>query len=132
MITVGSGRFFGKGLGLGTQSRLFFLPENHTDFAFSSLVEQFGFLGGFILIVLYAVLFAYLIKKVMIFFNNRDEDSESSLLYSVGLLAFIFFQILLNIGMNMGLFPVAGITLPFISYGGSSLLALMLGFALLP
>ncbi len=132
MITVGSGQFFGRGLGLGTQSNLFFLPENHTDFAFSSLIEQFGFFGGLILIILYSVLIIYLIRKIFKYFNERDTDAESNFLFTVGILAFMIFQIIVNIGMNLGIFPVAGITLPFISYGGSSLLAIMVGFALLP
>lgn len=132
MITVGSGQFLGKGLGYGTQSNLLFLPENHTDFAFSSLVEQFGFFGGAVLIVLYGFVILYLVKKTLYFYHQSDVDSRANFLYCIGFLAFFAFQITVNIGMNLGLFPVAGIALPFISYGGSSLVALMVGFALLP
>ncbi|MBI3619917.1 FtsW/RodA/SpoVE family cell cycle protein [Candidatus Roizmanbacteria bacterium] len=132
MITVGSGKFLGRGLGLGTQSRLFFLPENHTDFAFSSLIEQFGFFGGLVLIILYAVIVICLGRRALVYFNHKDEDSQSNFLYVIGLLSFFVFQVAINIGMNLGLIPVAGIALPFISYGGSALVAIMVGFALLP
>lgn len=132
VITVGSGQFSGRGLGLGTQSRLFFLPENLTDFAYSSLVEQFGFIGGFIVIILYGVIIGYLIQKLIKYYYQKDFDGKKKFLYISGLLSYIVFQVVVNIGMNMGLLPVAGIALPFISYGGSSVLALMIGFALIP
>ncbi len=132
MITVGSGKFFGRGLGLGTQSRLYFLPENHTDFAFSSLVEQFGFLGGFFVILLYSIIFFALIKKVFKFYYMREDEAKENFLYLIGFLSYLTFQFIVNIGMNLGLLPIAGIALPFISYGGSSLVALMFGMALIP
>lgn len=132
VITTGSGQFFGKGLGLGTQSRLFFLPENHTDFAFASLVEQFGFVGGFTILVLFSVIILALFKKLLKRFFNKDEESLASFLYVVGFTVYIASQTLINIGMNLGVFPVAGIALPFISYGGSALVAIMIGIALLP
>ncbi len=132
IITVGSGKFIGRGLGLGTQSRLYFLPENHTDFAFSSLVEQFGFLVGFIVLSLYVMLTVFIIQKAFQFVNLRDNIDKKKFLYIVGFLSYFVFQILVNVGMNLGLFPITGIALPFISYGGSSFVALMIGFALLP
>ncbi len=132
VITVGSGKFFGRGLGLGTQSRLFFLPENHTDFAFSSLVEQFGFIGGFLVLICYGVLVYYLCRKIIKFYFQKTEEGKKNFLFMVGLTSYFVFQIMVNISMNMGLLPVAGIALPFISYGGSSVLALMIGFALVP
>jgi rod shape determining protein RodA len=132
VITVGSGMFLGRGLGLGTQSRLFFLPENLTDFAFSSLVEQFGFIGGLIIIILYGVIFWYLITKLITAFYEHSHESKRNFLYVVGLLSYLAFQFFVNIGMNMGMVPIAGIALPFISYGGSSVLALLIGFALIP
>lgn len=132
VITIGSGKFLGRGLGLGTQSRLFFLPENSTDFAFSSLVEQFGFAGGFIIIFLYAVLLYILFKRAHKFTQKEDESGRFMFLYTLGLMAFIFFQVFVNIGMNLGILPIAGIALPFISYGGSMLASLMIGFALIP
>lgn len=132
IITVGSGQFLGHGLGLGTQSRLLFLPENQTDFAFSSLVEQFGFLGGFVVILLFIFIIATLVRKLLKFYSQKDEDERSAFLFTVGIFAYFFFQIAINIGMNLGLFPVTGIALPFISYGGSALVAIAIGFALLP
>lgn len=132
VITIGSGVFLGRGLGMGTQSRLFFLPENLTDFAYSSLVEQFGFIGGIFVIGLYAVIFIYLIRLLITFYYGTDCEDKRNFLYVVGLITYIAFQFTVNIGMNLGILPVAGIALPFISYGGSSVLALMIGFALLP
>lgn len=132
IITTGSGKLFGHGLGLGTQSRLAFLPENQTDFAFSSLVEQFGFVGGFIVLALFASFIYYIVKKLLAHYGQKDEDEKANFLYTLGFVAYLFFQILVNIGMNLGLFPVAGIALPFISYGGSALVAIAIGLALLP
>lgn len=132
VITVGSGMLFGRGLGLGTQSRLFFLPENLTDFAYSSLVEQFGFIGGLLVIVLYGVIFLYLIMKLVKIFHQHSIENKKNFLYIIGLLTYIAFQFFVNIGMNMGMVPIAGIALPFISYGGSSVMALLIGFALIP
>lgn len=131
IITVGSGKFLGRGLGFGTQSRLNFLPENHTDFAFASLVEQFGFLLGFVVIILYFIIVVKLLKKIVRYFSRRDENDKKKYLYMIGFLSFLIFQIAVNIGMNLGLFPITGINLPFISYGGSSLVAIMIGLALL-
>lgn len=132
VITIGSGNFFGHGLGLGTQSRLFFLPENRTDFAFASLVEQFGFFGGIVVIGLYMRIAYILIKKILHYYYKKDHENKFAFLYCLGLTSYILFQVYVNIGMNLGILPIAGITLPFISYGGSSLLALMIGLALLP
>ncbi len=132
IITVGSGKFLGKGLGLGTQSRLLFLPENHTDFAFSSLVEQFGFLGGLVTIILYLIIVFLLISKLLTYSFKKEEVDRKGFLYLIGFLSYFIFQILVNVGMNMGLFPITGIALPFISFGGSSFVALMIGLALIP
>ena len=85
IITVGSGQFFGRGLGLGTQSRLFFLPENNTDFAFSSLVEQFGFLGGFFVLLLEFILIAMLFIRAYKFIGGMDSDTRYKYLFSLGL-----------------------------------------------
>lgn len=132
IIAVGSGQFFGKGLGAGTQSALHFLPENHTDFAFSALVEQFGFLGGTVVIGLYCLIAYNLVKKLITFFYERGEEGKFKFLFTLGFLAFFVFQVLVNIGMNVGLLPIAGIALPLISYGGSALVTWMVGLALLP
>lgn len=122
IITIGSGKFLGRGLGLGTQSRLFFLPENHTDFAFASSVEQFGFLGGLTILVLYFLIFIFLIKKLL-------RSNNENFLYILGIISYLFFQVVVNVGMNLGLMPITGIALPFISYGGSSIVALMAALA---
>ncbi len=132
IITVGSGKFFGRGLGLGTQSKLYFLPENHTDFAYSSLVEQFGFVGGCFVILLYASIIFILIRKMLVFFYRRGEDAVFGFFCYLGFISFILAQFFVNIGMNLGLLPIAGIALPLISYGGSSLVTWMIGLALLP
>ncbi len=132
VITVGSGKFLGRGLGLGTQSRLYFLPENYTDFAFASLVEQFGFVGGFIILLLYFIISLAIFRNALNYFYKDDEDSRQKFFYSIGFLSFFIFQMAINIGMNMGMFPITGIALPFISYGGSSLVSLLLGMSILP
>lgn len=132
IITIGSGMFLGKGLGFGTQSKLAFLPENTTDFAFASLVEQFGFLGGFFIILFYGVLIYFLITKTTKYFFEKNEDDRKKFIYCFGVLIYICFQVFVNIGMNLGILPVAGVALPFISYGGSAILALMISLALLP
>lgn len=133
VITVGSGEFFGRGLGQGTQSRLLFLPENHTDFAFSSLVEQFGFLGGFIVLLLYTTLIMFIVRRLIFFSNHyNNEDKRFNFFVIIGVLSLFIFQIFVNMGMNLGIVPVAGISLPFISYGGSAVIAFFMSLALIP
>ena len=132
VISIGSGMFFGRGLGLGTQSRLFFLPENTTDFAFASLIEQFGFFGGFFVLAFFTVIIIYLVKKTIYFYYQKSQEDQKKFLYCLGMLTYFVSQTIINLGMNMGIMPVAGITLPFISYGGSSVMALLIGFALIP
>lgn len=132
VITTGSGKFFGRGLGMGTQSRLFFLPENITDFAYSSLVEQFGLFGGLLVIFLYGVMIWLLIDRLLRFYYQHSQENKEKFLYITGLLSYIIFQFFVNIGMNMGMLPIAGVALPFISYGGSSALAILIAFALVP
>lgn len=118
VIAVGSGQFLGRGLGQGTQSNLRFLPERHTDFIFASLAEDFGFLGGTLVIVLLSVVL-WRIYNI----STLTTDPIAAL-FCIATLAMVGFQAFVNIGMNMGLVPVTGITLPFLSYGGSSLLSL--------
>jgi len=132
VITIGSGMFFGRGLGLSTQSRLFFLPENTTDFAFASLVEQFGFFGGFFVLIFFTLIFIELVKKTVHFYHQKSEEDQKKFLYCLGILSYFASQTIINLGMNMGIMPVTGIALPFISYGGSSAMAILLGLALLP
>ena len=131
VITIGSGKFFGRGLGLGTQSRLFFLPENTTDFAYASLVEQFGFFGGFLLIIFFGIIIYALIKKILKYFSKNDHDEQQKYLFYIGIFVYFVTQIFVNIGMNMGLLPVAGVALPLVSYGGSSALAFFITLALI-
>lgn len=124
-IAIGSGMLEGKGYLHGTQNRLNFLPEQHTDFIFSVFAEEWGFLGVCVLVALYAAL---LLRCFIV--ASRARDSFGVLL-AFGLTAMIFCQVLVNIGMATGSLPVVGITLPFFSYGGSSLLASMLAIGLL-
>ena len=132
IITVGSGKLIGRGLGLGTQSQLHFLPENHTDFAYSSLVEQFGFVGGFVVILLYAMIFVYLVQRLLRYHHRKSEEEAFNFYMILGFLSMILFQVFINIGMNLGMVPITGITLPLISYGGSSLVTLLFAMSLLP
>jgi len=115
-ITIGSGGIFGKGLGNGTQSQLQFLPEAHTDFIFAGIAESYGFVGAFIVLCLYLFLFSRLIDVGVL---SRDNFG---MLISFGVVAMFFFHVLINIGMNIGLMPVTGIPLPFLSSGGTSLI----------
>lgn len=125
IITVGSGGFFGQGLGLGTQSRLFFLPENHTDFAYASLIEQFGFVGGITVLVLYGIIIWRLTEKARTY---KIGSFEYLFIFSAVFL--LFTEVFINAAMNIGLFPVTGITMPLLSYGGSSIISTMLMFGL--
>ena len=127
MIAVGSGQLFGRGLGRGTQSQLRFLPEHHTDFIFATLVEELGFVGGLLLLGVYILL---LVRIILPFFRMRHYE-PGVFVYSLGLFAMLFSQIFINAGMNMGLIPITGITLPFVSYGGSSILSLAIAFGFL-
>jgi len=116
-LAIGSGQFWGKGLGRGTQSHLRFLPEHHTDFMYASLAEEFGFLGTSILLVLYTILFARMIS------SSQSSTSLVSSLLILGIFSTLFGQTVINIGMNLGILPVTGVTLPLLSYGGSSLVS---------
>lgn len=116
LIAVGSGGVVGKGLGEGTQSKLQFLPEYHTDFIYASTVEQLGFIGGFAVIALYFILLLTMLKHASVEWSFQK-------LVVVGIFGQLFLQILVNIGMNLGLVPITGITLPLVSFGGSSILA---------
>ena len=116
-IAVGSGGLTGKGFMMGTQSKLKFLPEPHTDFIFSVFSEEFGFIGNLVLIFLFTVLLFRII-----FIGLRSKDRRCKILVS-GVAAWLWFQMFESIGMSIGLVPVTGLPLPFLSYGGSSLLA---------
>ncbi|TSC88338.1 MAG: Phosphoribulokinase [Microgenomates group bacterium Gr01-1014_16] len=117
-IAVGSGQLLGRGLGHGTQSQLRFLPERHTDFIFASLAEELGFVGVVAVLALFSILF-WKIYKI-----SQSLGHPTASYFCLSSLALMAFQTFINIAMNMGLAPVTGITLPFLSYGGSSLLSL--------
>jgi rod shape determining protein RodA len=124
-IALGSGGIFGKGYMEGTQSHLNFLPEMQTDFIFTMLGEEFGFIGTLILLFIYAALIMISIRLAL------KSSSLFSKYLSLGVCNVFFIYVFVNIGMVTGLLPVVGVPLPFISYGGSSMLAVMFGFGLL-
>ena len=124
-IAVGSGEIWGKGLFQGTQSRLHFLPEKHTDFIFSVLSEELGFIGATVLLILFLIFIHRCIQTAL---NAGDKEG---LLIAVGVATSFFLYIFLNIGMTVGLIPIVGIPLSLVSYGGSSLLASFLAVGLL-
>jgi rod shape determining protein RodA len=117
LIAIGSGRFFGKGFLQGTQTKYNFVPEQSTDFIFCTIGEEWGFLGSAVLLVLYLGLF------IRIILTAERQRSRFSRFYGYGVASILFFHFAINIGMTLGLVPVIGIPLPFVSYGGSSLWA---------
>lgn len=123
-IAVGSGRFFGKGFKKGTQSQLEFLPERHTDFIYSVLSEEHGFVGSVTTMGLFCVLF---LLGIRIATNARDKFGA---LLTMGVLCYIFWHMFINMGMVIGLLPIVGVPLPLLSYGGSSMLTTMAGLGL--
>jgi len=116
VIAVGSGGFLGRGFGLGSQSQLRFLPEARTDFVFSVIAEELGFIGAFLVLVLYFILFWRMFRII------RSVYDDFSSLAVLGIAIIFFIQVMVNIGMDLGIAPIIGIPLPFLSYGGSSLI----------
>jgi rod shape determining protein RodA len=114
-IAVGSGEILGKGIGYGTQSKLKFLPEYETDFIFAAYAEEWGFVGVIIMMSVFGVLIWRIVSTA------RHGASNFEILYGLGLSILFMSHFVVNVGMNMGLLPVTGITLPFVSYGGSHL-----------
>lgn len=123
-IALGSGGFWGKGYGKGTQSHLNFLPEKQTDFIFTMFSEEFGFMGGIILIGLYVILLAYGFSVAL---NSRSHFDR---LLAIGMTTVLFLYIFINMAMVMGMLPVVGVPLPLISYGGTAMLTLLMGLGL--
>ena len=123
-IAVGSGGFTGKGFMLGTQSKLKFLPEPHTDFIFSVFSEEFGFIGNMILILIFMILLFRIIST-----GTRSKDRQNKILVA-GVSSWLWFQMFESIGMSIGITPVTGLPMPFLSYGGSSLLAIFIALGL--
>lgn len=125
MIAVGSGQLSGKGYKKGTQSQLNFLPEHHTDFIFSVFSEEWGFLGCLVLVAMYL---AFLLSGMSVAYRSHDKFG---VLLAFGIVSIFFWHIVINMGMVMGLLPIVGVPLPFMSYGGSALITSCLGVAIL-
>lgn len=125
VIAIGSGGIFGKGVGYGTQSRLNFLPEYQTDFIFAAFAEEWGFVGATIILLLYLFIIWRIIRVALLGATNFE------VLFGFGVAIYFLCHITINIGMNIGLLPVTGITLPFISYGGSHLVVEFLALGIL-
>jgi rod shape determining protein RodA len=117
MVAVGSGQLLGKGIGYGTQSKLLFLPEYQTDFIFAAFAEEWGFIGSVILLGLFGILIWRVIS------NSMRGATNFETLFGLGVAVLFMIHLVVNIGMNVGLLPVTGITVPFMSYGGSHLFA---------
>ncbi|MDP3920425.1 MAG: rod shape-determining protein RodA [Candidatus Omnitrophota bacterium] len=124
-IAVGAGGFWGKGFLHGTQSQLKFVPEHHTDFIFCVIGEEWGFLGALLVLLLYGILFRSIFQVI-----SHTTDIKAKLL-AAGIAAILFAQVFINIGMSIGLMPITGLTLPLISYGGSSFLATSIALGLI-
>lgn len=124
LITIGNGGLFGQGYGGGTQVQLRFLKVRHTDFIFSAMAEEFGFIGTSLVIGL----LVFVVIRCLVIARKAADSFGSLIAYGIAIL--IFFQMAVNIGVNLNVLPVTGLTLPFISYGGSSLLSLVLGIGL--
>ncbi len=124
-IAVGSGEMFGKGIGYGTQSKLRFLPEYQTDFIFAAYAEEWGFIGVMLLFGLFAVL----IIRVLVIAGHGADNFD--ILFGTGIAIYLTAQFIVHVGMNMGLMPITGTTLPFMSYGGSHLVTEYLALGIL-
>ncbi len=124
-IAVGSGQLLGKGVGFGTQSRLQFLPEYETDFIFAAFAEEWGFIG----VVLLFLFFSIVIWRILV--NTAKGASNFEVLFGLGLAIMLISHFTIHVGMNIGLLPVTGITIPFMSYGGSHLLVEFIGLGIL-
>ncbi len=120
IISVGSGRLTGQGLGFGSQSQLKFLPEAQNDFIFAVISEELGFVGVVLILSFFAIFYLRLLKTV------RVIKDDFGIYFILGVLGLIFIEMFINIGMNIGLMPVVGISLPFVSYGGSSIISTMI------
>jgi len=124
-IAVGSGQFFGKGYRNGTQSQLEFLPERHTDFIFSVLSEEWGFVGSILTLGIFCGLFYTIIRIA-----SGAREKYGALL-CIGVLSYVFWHMFVNIGMVIGLLPIVGVPLPLVSYGGSGMLTTMTGMGMI-
>jgi rod shape determining protein RodA len=125
MIAVGSGQIFGKGIGYGSQSRLGFLPEHQTDFIFSAFAEEWGLIGVLFLFLFYGIVVWRILKNAFV------SESNFETLFGIGLTIFLVAHFIIHIGMNIRLLPITGVSLPFMSYGGSNLLTVFAGLGIL-
>lgn len=125
MIAVGSGRIFGKGIGYGTQSRLEFLPEHQTDFIFAALTEEWGLIGALFIFIFFGIVIWRILKSAFL------GQSNFECLFGIGLAVFLMAHFIIHVGMNIGILPITGISLPFLSYGGSNLLTVFAGLGIL-
>lgn len=124
MIAIGSGGLYGKGIGQGSQSQLHFLPERHTDFIFAVVTEEFGFLGATLALLAFGVIFYRL------YVIASSSNTHFGYFFVVGVMIMILIQMVINVGMNIGLMPVTGIPLPFMSYGGSTTLSMFIALGI--
>ncbi|HDQ16604.1 MAG TPA: rod shape-determining protein RodA [Candidatus Vogelbacteria bacterium] len=124
-VAVGSGQIFGKGVGFGSQSRLSFLPEYQTDFIYAAFAEEWGFIGSLLIFLLFFIIIWRILANSLIGATNFET------LFAVGLSVVLMSHFIIHIGMNIGLLPITGLPLPFLSYGGSHLLAEFLGLGIL-
>lgn len=124
-IAIGSGKIFGQGLGKGSQTQYGFLPEPHTDFIFAAISEEFGLIGATFLLSLFTILIWRIMKIAL------SAQSNFPRLFASGFVIILICQIFIHIGMNLGILPVIGISLPLVSYGGSSLIAIFIGLGIL-
>ena len=124
-IALGSGGWSGRGFMQGTQSRLNFLPEKHTDFIFTSLAEEFGFVGAASLLALYVLILGFCLHSAL---TNRDRFAS---LMTIGIAGTFFLYFSINMATVMGMLPAKGSPLPLVSYGGTSLMILLMGFGIL-
>jgi len=125
MIAVGSGRFFGKGIGFGSQSRLEFLPEHQTDFVFAAFAEEWGFVGALFVFLFYGIIIWRIFRIAALGRSNFES------FYGIGVAIFLMAHFFVNIGMNIGIMPITGTTLPFLSYGGSHMLTVYAALGIL-
>ena len=125
IIAIGSGGFWGKGLGHGSQSQLNFLPEQHTDFIFATIAEEWGFFGISSILILWGIIFWRL------FITAMGATTNFARLFIFGFMILLLAHISINIGMNIGFFPVTGIPLPLLSYGGSNLITMLATFGII-
>ena len=125
MIAVGSGRFFGKGIGFGSQSRLEFLPEHQTDFVFAAFAEEWGFVGALFIFLFYGIIIWRIFRNAALGRSNFES------LYGIGTAIFLTAHFFVNVGMNIGIMPITGTTLPFLSYGGSHMLTVYAALGIL-